>query len=42
MFKWMGVGLADLAAGIEILKCATAKGVGRELLHPGRATVDLS
>lgn len=42
LFKWMGVGLADLAAGIEILKRARAKGVGREYPHPGRAEVDLS
>ncbi len=42
LFKWMGVGLADLAAGIEILKRAKAKGAGRELPHPGRAPVDLS
>lgn len=42
LFKWMGVGLADLAAGIEILKRAKDKGAGRELPHPGRAPVDLS
>lgn len=42
LFKWMGVGLADLAAGIEIFRRAKAKGKGRELPHPGRAPVDLS
>lgn len=42
LFKWMGIGLADLAAGIEILKRAKARGAGRELPHPGRAPVDLS
>jgi alanine dehydrogenase len=42
LFKWMGVGLADLAAGIEIFNRATAKGMGRALPHPGRAPVDLS
>jgi ornithine cyclodeaminase len=42
LFKWMGVGLADLAAGIEIFRRAKAKGLGRELPHPGRAPVDLS
>ncbi len=42
LFKWMGVGLADLAAGVEILKRAREKGAGRALPHPGRAPVDLS
>jgi ornithine cyclodeaminase len=42
LFKWMGVGLADLAAGIEIFHRAKAKGAGRELPHPSRAPVDLS
>jgi ornithine cyclodeaminase len=42
LFKWMGVGLADLAAGIEIFKRAKEKGAGRALPHPGRAPVDLS
>ncbi len=42
LFKWMGVGLADVAAGIEILKRAKTKGAGRALPHPGRAAVDLS
>ena len=42
MFKWMGVGLADLAAGIEIFKRAREKGIGREYPHPGRAALDLS
>lgn len=41
LFKWMGVGLADLAAGIEIFKRAKARGAGRDLPHPGRAPVDL-
>jgi alanine dehydrogenase len=41
LFKWMGVGLADLAAGIEILKRAQSRGAGRELPHPSRAPLDL-
>ncbi|HEX9810328.1 MAG TPA: ornithine cyclodeaminase family protein [Alphaproteobacteria bacterium] len=42
LFKWMGMGLADLAAGIEIFRRARKRGVGREYPHPGRAPVDLS
>ncbi|MDH3239778.1 MAG: ornithine cyclodeaminase family protein [Alphaproteobacteria bacterium] len=41
LFKWMGVGLADLAAGIEIFKRAQEKGAGTTYPHPGRATPDL-
>lgn len=42
MFKWMGMGLADLAAGIEIFHRAEQKGVGKRYPHPGRAAPDLS
>lgn len=41
LFKWMGVGLADLAAGIEIFRRAEARGIGRKLPHPRRAEPDL-
>ena len=41
LFKWMGVGLADLAAGIEIFKRAQQRGVGFNYPHPGRAVLDL-
>ena len=41
LFKWMGVGLADLAAGIEIFKRAQQQGVGLAYPHPGRAQLDL-
>jgi ornithine cyclodeaminase len=42
LFKWMGVGLADLAAGIEIFARAESKGLGTRYPHPGRAALDLS
>ena len=42
LFKWMGMGLADLAAGIEIFGRAEQKGVGVHYPHPGRAALDLS
>lgn len=42
LFKWMGVGLADLAAGIEIFKRAQEQGLGTAYPHPGRAAPDLS
>jgi len=42
LFKWMGVGLADLAAGIEIFGRAESQGVGTRYPHPGRAAPDLS
>jgi len=42
LFKWMGVGLADLAAGIEIFGRAQSRGVGTPNPHPGRAAPDLS
>ncbi|MDX1484296.1 MAG: ornithine cyclodeaminase family protein [Alphaproteobacteria bacterium] len=41
LFKWMGVGLADLAAGIEIFRRAQDKGIGTAYPHPGRAAPDL-
>ena len=34
LFKAMGMGLSDLALGIEILKRVRAKGLGRAMLHP--------
>jgi alanine dehydrogenase len=42
LFKWMGVGLADVAAGVEILRRAKEQGVGSQLPHPGRSAPDLS
>lgn len=42
LFKWMGVGLADLAAGIEIYQRAQDRGVGRVLPHPQKVAPDLS
>lgn len=42
LFKWMGVGLADLAAGIEIFGRAQSQGLGTRYPHPGRAAPDLS
>jgi ornithine cyclodeaminase/alanine dehydrogenase-like protein (mu-crystallin family) len=42
LFKWMGVGLADVAAGVEILRRAKEQGIGSQLPHPGRAAPDLS
>ena len=34
LFKAMGMGLSDLALGIEILKLVRAKGLGRAMPHP--------
>ncbi len=42
LFKWMGVGLADLATAIEIFARAQKQGVGKAYPHPGRASPDLS
>jgi ornithine cyclodeaminase len=42
LFKWMGVGLADLATGIEIFARAQKQGVGKAYPHPGRTAPDLS
>jgi ornithine cyclodeaminase len=42
LFKFMGVGLGDLAAGIEIYRRALAQGKGRPLPHATRVPVDLS
>jgi ornithine cyclodeaminase len=38
LFKAMGMGLSDLALGMEILKRVQAKGGGRKMPHPERAT----
>lgn len=42
LFKFMGVGLGDMAAGIEIYRRALAQGKGRMLPHAVRFPVDLS
>ena len=42
LFKFMGVGLGDLAAGIEIYRRALAQGKGIKLPHAVRFPVDLS
>lgn len=42
LFKFMGVGLGDLAAGIEIYRRALAQGKGRKMPHATRVPVDLS
>jgi ornithine cyclodeaminase len=42
LFKFMGVGLGDLAAGIEIYRRALQQGKGRKLPHAVRFPVDLS
>ncbi len=39
VFKAMGVGISDLSVGIEILKAAREKGLGRELPMPERAGI---
>jgi alanine dehydrogenase len=38
LFKAMGIGLADLAVGIELLRRAGVHGSGRRFPHPERAT----
>ena len=42
LFKFMGVGLGDVAAGVEIYRRALAQGKGRKMPHATRAQVDLS
>jgi ornithine cyclodeaminase len=37
LFKSLGMGISDLALGIELLKRAEADGLGRRLPHPERA-----
>jgi len=39
VFKAMGAGISDLSVGIEILKAARAKGLGRDLPMPERAEI---
>ena len=38
LFKSLGMGISDLALGIELYRRARAKGLGREFAHPQRAT----
>ena len=38
VFKSLGMGISDLALGIEVYRKATAEGLGREFAHPRRAT----
>jgi alanine dehydrogenase len=42
LFKFMGVGLGDVAAGVEIYRRALAQGKGRKMPHAVRFPVDLS
>jgi len=42
LFKPMGMGLSDVALGIEILRRAQASGTGRALPHPGFANPRIS
>lgn len=37
IYKFMGMGLADIASAVEILKRARAKGMGTEVPHPRRS-----
>lgn len=37
LFKSLGMGISDLALGIELVKRADARGLGRRLPHPERA-----
>ncbi|MGY9004518.1 MAG: ornithine cyclodeaminase family protein [Alphaproteobacteria bacterium] len=37
IYKFMGMGLADMASAVEILKRARAEGVGTEVPHPKRS-----
>jgi alanine dehydrogenase len=41
LFKAMGMGLSDLALGIEILRRAESRALGRRLPHPIRAQLNL-
>ena len=41
LFKAMGMGISDLALGIEIFRRAEAKGLGRPFPHPERAKPEL-
>jgi len=38
LFKSLGMGISDLALGIELYRTARSKGVGREFAHPQKAT----
>ncbi len=38
LFKSLGMGISDLALGIELYRKARAQGFGREFAHPQRAT----
>ncbi len=42
IYKFMGMGLADMASAVEILKRARAEGVGTEYPHPHRSKPRLS
>ena len=42
LFKPMGMGISDVALGIEILRRAQTSGVGRAIPHPGVATPRIS
>jgi len=42
LFKFMGVGLGDVAAGVEIYRRALKQGKGRKMPHAVRFPVDLS
>ena len=37
IYKFMGMGLADIASAVEILKRARDEGVGTEYPHPHRS-----
>ena len=37
VFKSLGMGISDLALGIELYRKARAEGVGREFAHPEKA-----
>jgi alanine dehydrogenase len=42
LFKPMGMGISDVALGIEITRRAQASGIGRTIPHPGLATPRIS
>ena len=42
IYKFMGMGLADMASAVEILKRARAEGVGTEYPHPHRSKARLT